>query len=109
LVFAKRGYRGGISLARPAVDISLLDIVEAMEGEHWLGNCLLGYNECAKHSMCPTQGFWQRMRLEIISELSQISLAEVLAAKAVETKPAPISQRRAPVSQNWTSRPVLQA
>jgi Rrf2 family transcriptional regulator, iron-sulfur cluster assembly transcription factor len=84
LIVAKRGFRGGISLGRPARNISLLEVVEAVEGEHWLGECLLGFDACAQHYCCPTQIFWQRMRREITTELGRISLAEVLDAKAAK-------------------------
>jgi Rrf2 family iron-sulfur cluster assembly transcriptional regulator len=87
LVCAKRGYRGGISLARSPQDISLLEIVEAVEGEHWLGDCLIGFEHCAKHLTCPTQVFWRRIRREIADELRKISLAEVLTANAVKLSP----------------------
>jgi Rrf2 family iron-sulfur cluster assembly transcriptional regulator len=89
LVTAKRGHRGGISLARPARDISLLEIVEAVEGPHWLGACLLGFEKCENHASCPTTAFWQRMRREIIRELGLITLAEVLANKSTKAKPSP--------------------
>jgi Rrf2 family protein len=85
LVFAKRGYHGGIHLARPPQNISLLEIVEAVEGDHWLGNCLLGFENCAKHLTCPTQVFWQRIRREIITELGQLSLADLFAAKSIDS------------------------
>ncbi len=84
LVVAKRGYRGGISLARPPQNISLLEIVEAVEGEHWLGDCLLGFQDCTKHFVCPTQVFWQRMRREITGVLRQTSLADIVLAKAAK-------------------------
>jgi Rrf2 family protein len=89
LVYAKRGFGGGISLARSPQDISLLEIVEAVEGEHWLGDCLIGFERCVKHRTCPTQVFWQRIRREITAELRQISLAEVLNAKTVKPTPSP--------------------
>ena len=95
LVCAKRGYRGGISLARSPQDISLLEIVEAVEGEHWLGDCLIGFEHCAKHFTCPTQVFWRRIRREITTELSKISLAEVLTVPSVEQSPSRPRQRAA--------------
>jgi Rrf2 family transcriptional regulator, iron-sulfur cluster assembly transcription factor len=120
LVMAKRGFHGGISLARPARDISILEIVEAVEGDHWLGECLLGFDECARHKCCPTQAFWQGMRREIIKELGQLRLADVLDAKAVNAgavlpKPAlPLGQPPAlplPVPAprpQWLPRTVCQ-
>jgi Rrf2 family transcriptional regulator, iron-sulfur cluster assembly transcription factor len=82
LVATKRGFRGGISLTRPARDISLLEIVEAVEGEQWLGNCMLGFTDCAHHFVCPTQVFWERIRGEITAMLRQTSLADLLTARA---------------------------
>ena len=46
LVKSKRGAGGGISLACSAQEVSLLEIVEAVEGKHWLSDCLLGLDEC---------------------------------------------------------------
>jgi Rrf2 family transcriptional regulator, iron-sulfur cluster assembly transcription factor len=126
LVTAKRGFRGGISLARPARDITLLEIIEAMEGDHWLGECLLGFDECAHHKCCPTQAFWQRMRGEIINELGQLRLADVLDAKKMKAgavlpnptlplgQPLPLPQPPMPVPvpaprPHWLPQTVCQA
>ena len=81
LVQTKRGYRGGISLARRAEDISLLQIVEAVEGDRWLGECLLGMETCDILTICPTHEFWARIRREIADELRKTTLAAVIASK----------------------------
>jgi len=81
LMAAKRGYRGGVALARKPEEISLLQVVEAVEGKAWLGECLLGMADCASWTMCPTHEFWQRMRREITEELRRTSLADVIAYK----------------------------
>lgn len=81
LVAAKRGYRGGVALARRPEEISLLQVVEAVEGKAWLGECLLGMADCDSWAMCPTHDFWQRMRREITEELRRTSLADVIACK----------------------------
>jgi Rrf2 family protein len=81
LVSTKRGYRGGISLARPAVSISLLDIVVAVEGEHWMGDCLLSLENCRVPNECPTMEFWSRIRREIEQELSRWTLADLIRSR----------------------------
>ncbi len=81
LVQTRRGYRGGISLARSAEDISLLQIVEAVEGDQWLGHCPLGNEGCDVFTFCPTHDFWERIRREITEELRRIDLAALTAAK----------------------------
>lgn len=81
LVNAKRGIGGGISLALPPEEMSLLRIVNAVEGDDWLGDCLLGLDECASQTTCPTHDFWQRIRGEITDELRKTTLADVIAFK----------------------------
>lgn len=53
-----RGASGGLRLARPAGEISLLDIVEAMEGRIALNRCTHGGEGCPLASRCPIQGVW---------------------------------------------------
>ena len=97
LVQTKRGYRGGISLARSAEEISLLQIVEAVEGDQWLGECLLGMDTCDILTICPTHEFWARIRREITEELRQTTLASVIASRQC---------RRAPDKQSpWQDHP----
>jgi len=47
LLSSNRGPTGGFSLAKPAEDINLLEIYEAIEGPMKNHNCPLGYDECA--------------------------------------------------------------
>lgn len=77
LIRAKRGYRGGFQLARSAKDISLLDVVESVEGRKWLPECLLGLDECSDDRACPTHAFWKRERSRIEKELKRQTLRDV--------------------------------
>jgi Rrf2 family transcriptional regulator, iron-sulfur cluster assembly transcription factor len=79
LVTARRGIGGGVSLARRPEEITLLQIVEAVEGKNWLGDCLLSLDECSDQSTCPTHDFWQRIRGEITHQLGTTSLAAIIA------------------------------
>jgi len=80
LVAARRGQRGGIALARLAAEISLLHIVEAVEGPDWLGHCLLGLDECRDQQECPTHDFWRDFCAQLRAKLAATSLASVIAA-----------------------------
>lgn len=86
LVISKRGYRGGIALARPPSEISLLEVVEAVEGKDWLGPCLLAIDECAQGHDCPTHAFWNDIREQIRTKLHTTTLAEVVAASSFKTR-----------------------
>ena len=50
-----RGMGGGIRLARPASEISLLDVVRAMEDGIVMNQCLDGRHSCPLSSGCPAQ------------------------------------------------------
>lgn len=79
LIESRRGRAGGNWLARPATEISLMDIAEAIEGRQWLGNCLLGDCECSNARACPMHDFWRAMRTRIGQELELVTLADVIA------------------------------
>ncbi len=80
LLTAKRGYRGGIALARPAGEISLLQVVEAIEGPNWIAPCLLGLNDCATHTLCPAHIAWKRISKQIKAMLGRTTVADVMAS-----------------------------
>jgi Rrf2 family protein len=86
LVVAKRGYRGGIALARPPGDISLLEIVKAVDGEAWAGPCLFGLEKCPAQGHCPAHARWNEIRGQITTVLSATTLADMM-----KTSPAPKS------------------
>lgn len=81
LLWAKRGYKGGIALARPPAEITLLQIVEAVEGPEWLGPCLLALDDCGEDHACPTHEFWTDIRERIQQKLRETTLAEIIAGR----------------------------
>jgi Rrf2 family protein len=81
LVRTKRGYHGGFVLTRPPEEITLLEIVEAVESNRPVSDCLLGLPGCSEATPCPLRRFWQKERAKIRAELGRITLAK--AAKAV--------------------------
>ena len=78
IIASKRGSRGGIWLARPAKLISLLDISIALDGEDFLGRCLLGSAYCSDERACPTHKFWMKNKELIRKELERTKLSDVL-------------------------------
>jgi len=79
IIDSRRGKHGGIWLARPAKLISLYEISVALEGEGFLGHCLLGSGMCSDKQNCPTHHFWSRHRESIRRELEQIKLTDAMA------------------------------
>lgn len=77
LLQTKRGYRGGVTLSRPARRITVFQIAEAMEGEGFLDRCLLGLEECLDLRACPTHAIWKLTKRRLERELKRLTLAEV--------------------------------
>jgi Rrf2 family iron-sulfur cluster assembly transcriptional regulator len=79
LVIAKRGYRGGVRLARPAGEINLLEVTIAIEGRSGLTDCVLNLSECSEERACPSHRFWKTARQRIRTQLESISLTDTAA------------------------------
>jgi len=77
LVESKKGFWGGIRLARPAREISLLEVSNALDGPRWMGQCLLGLEECSDARACPAHEFWKSARDLIRSKLAETRLSDV--------------------------------
>ena len=86
LVKSKRGYTGGVQLARPAEQISLLEVSRAIEGEEWTENCLLGMAQCSDERACPLHHFWKNTRCEIRKNLAETSLKDSAEFEAHQKK-----------------------
>ncbi len=78
LVSSQRGAQGGYSLARDAAEISLLDVVEAVEGSLPMYSCLKGRRACAPQLPCPVQEAFDRGRDLMAEELRRVSLRQLV-------------------------------
>jgi Rrf2 family protein len=70
LVDARRGPGGGVALSRPAREISLLQIVEAMEGPVALNVCISDPGFCDRAPECPAHGVWADASRMLATHLS---------------------------------------
>jgi Rrf2 family protein len=86
LVTAKRGRRGGIVLARPASQISLATVVEALEGNAWTRSCFFGMEACPFGGGCPAHNLWVSARGRLETVLRKTTLADL--SKVVQGDPA---------------------
>jgi Rrf2 family protein len=70
-----RGPNGGIGLARPAKEITLLNIVAAVDGMALFSDCALGLPGCGESKPCPLHASWAKRREDLRKMLSRTSLA----------------------------------
>jgi Rrf2 family protein len=86
LIKAKRGYHGGVVLARPAEKISLFQVVEAVERDGPGTDCFFGLDICPAKKHCPAHQQWNKLRLQLERLLRQTKLSSVIASVASRKK-----------------------
>jgi FeS assembly SUF system regulator len=75
---SQRGSGGGYELARPASQISVSEIIVALDGPIALAACVDGSDEhCGVETLCSMRGNWNRVNRAIRDALDNISLAEM--------------------------------
>jgi Rrf2 family protein len=77
LVTSSRGTGGGFMLARSADRITLLEVVEAVEGPIMPNRCLIGSGACDRDGTCRVHPVWERVRQETSAILSGITIEEL--------------------------------
>lgn len=78
IVTSQRGASGGYILSRRAEDISIAEVVTALEGPISLTACIDGVDtSCSAMSLCPMSGNWNRVNHAIKSALDSVSLADM--------------------------------
>jgi FeS assembly SUF system regulator len=78
LLIAQRGSKGGYRLAKPAQQISIAQIIHALEGMIALTECSHHNNQCHVTQTCAVRHHWQRINHQIHATLMNISLAEMI-------------------------------
>jgi Rrf2 family protein len=87
LVESRRGPRGGYLLARSADEITMAQIVEALEGQLAPIECISSTDDgfsCSReddtNEVCPTKILWTRVQGAIVRSLTEMTLADLTAA-----------------------------
>ena len=77
-----RGAHGGVALARPADDLSLLEIVEIIDGPVLLNACVLDPASCPESLNCPVQNVWCQAQADLIGTLERTKFGQLVRASA---------------------------
>jgi Rrf2 family protein len=75
---ATRGARGGVTLARPAGEISMLEIVEAIDGPVLLNECVRNPSACPLGEQCVVQSIWCEAQAGLVSRLAQTNFGRLI-------------------------------
>jgi Rrf2 family protein len=83
LILSQRGSRGGYALAQAPEEITVKDVVEAIEGKIAAVLCVHDPQACARATSCVATGVWRQLSADIERSLSSFTLA-ALARQARE-------------------------
>jgi len=81
LIHTSRGARGGVLLARKPEEISLLEVVEAIDGPIMLNECTISSANCPFGDDCPIHPIWCEAQTQLVERLRNTSFASLIAAK----------------------------
>lgn len=87
IIVGKRGSGGGYYLARPPERITLLEILEALEGPIEPVVCLSNPAICVRSDSCVTRSVWQRIQDAIARELRSMTLRDLIDTCYVDGSP----------------------
>jgi FeS assembly SUF system regulator len=90
LLDSYRGPSGGYRAGRAATDISVAEVITAIEGPIAMTECSEEEGLCSQEADCELRGNWQRISLAVSRALNDVSLAE-MSAPARQKPPGPLS------------------
>jgi len=82
LLHTSRGARGGVTLAREPKDITLLEVVEAIDGPIQLNECVGNEGACSFDENCPIKPVWCDAQDELVGRLKNTNFAQMLVQPA---------------------------
>lgn len=92
IVRATRGPHGGVALARPSDEISMLEIVETIDGPLTLNECVADPERCTMNETCPLRTIWCEAQMGLVKKLSQTDFRQLAHSKSPEVLlPSPVT------------------
>jgi Rrf2 family protein len=79
LLVSTQGTRGGYMLSRPAVSITIADVIQAIDGPLTVTACSTEKNDCEQYSKCSIRDSLWQIRERIAAALATVTLSEMAA------------------------------
>jgi len=78
IVTSQRGVGGGFLLARDPEEITMLDILQAEEGQLKLNHCLLDSNFCHRDAYCSAHEVWHEAQRAMAGVLNRYTISDLV-------------------------------
>lgn len=79
LLHTSRGARGGVTLARNPHEITLLEVIEAIDGPIQLNECVGDTGSCSFDENCPLRPVWCEAQEDLVRRLKGTNFADMVA------------------------------
>ena len=79
LLHTSRGARGGVTLAREPKEITLLEVIEAIDGPIQLNECVGENATCTFDHDCPLRPFWCDAQEELVNRLKGTNFEQLMS------------------------------
>jgi len=94
LTISQKGKKGGFSLAKPAGETTIIEIIKAIDGSDIFSKCVLGFHGCSLNEPCPIHIEWGKIRddlkttftkysLKDLKDMTKSKLLDILSKKAI--------------------------
>jgi Rrf2 family protein len=78
LLHTSRGARGGVTLARSPGEITLLEVIEAIDGPIMLNECVGETGSCSFDEDCPLKPVWCDAQNELVARLKSTNFSQMI-------------------------------
>ncbi len=78
LIAGSRGVHGGYVLTRSPAQINLREIVQVLEGDLNIVECVKSKDACARNTVCVTHDIWKKLSEAIVAFLTSFTLADLV-------------------------------
>jgi Rrf2 family protein len=89
IVRSTRGAHGGMTIGGPLDTITLLDVVEAIDGPVMLNECVVDPTHCPLGANCAVHAIWCQAQADLVDRLGRTTLQQLVVPKPV-TALAPV-------------------
>jgi Rrf2 family protein len=79
LLHTSRGARGGVTLAREPKEITLLEVIEAIDGPIRLNECVGENGNCTFDNDCPLRPVWCEAQEDLVKRLKGTNFAQLMS------------------------------
>jgi len=87
IIRSTRGPKGGISLAKPAKEINLSEVIQLLEGSIAPVECINSPGVCSRSESCATRDIWSEMKQAIDSVLESTTLQDLVERQKRKEQP----------------------